>query len=416
MVLDKLPPKWKWPAIFVGVAIFIIALLAATKPTPPKSEVSEKEWLVSADTLAFSNISPELELLGVVQSPFVSDLSAAISADVAEVPVREGNFVLKDQILIELDQRDIDLTIAQREADVSDLQAQITNEQNRFEADKAALAQEKSLMAIAKKSVQRQAKLQKANLVAQERYDQAASEQARNSLAVTSRELAIKDHPSRLAQLRARLARAQTALNDAKLDAERSHIRAPFDGVVTEVNVAPGERVQIGQVLLKMYDQTRMEVRAQVPDRFVTPIQQALSQHQSIKALTNNYGVASGLELSRLSGAANRGAGGIDALFVQSDLDTTLILNSTLKLQVVLPALENVTSLPVSSIYGTNRVYRVEEGRIRSLNVDILGRQFSNDGPDRVLIQGEDIQPGDQIITTQLPNAISGLKVKVRES
>lgn len=415
MALKKLPQKWKWPVIFIASAVLIIFVLAVTKPTPAQTEVKEKEWLVSAKSIAFEDLSPQLELLGVVQSPFESELSAAISADVSQVPVREGDYVSKGQILIELDQRDIDLTVAQREADVTDLQAQIKNELNRFEADKMALEQEKSLLDIAKKSVQRQAKLQQANLVAQERYEQAASEQARSALAVTSRELAIKDHPSRLAQLRARLARAETALNDAKLDAERSQIRAPFDGVVTLVSAAPGERVQVGQILLKLYDQSAMEVRAQIPDRFVTPIKLALKDEQSIVAKTNNYGLNSGLILARLSGSANRGAGGIDALFVQSDKETSLILNSTLKINVTLPPLSQVSSLPVAAIYGTDRIYRIEDGRIQSLQVEILGRRFSETGADTVLIKSEKLNTGDQIITTQLPNAISGLKVKVRE-
>lgn len=414
MQLKKLPKKWKWPAIFVVAAVVIITLLALTKPEPKKSEVKEKEWTVSLAEIQFQAHSPELELLGVVQSPFDSRLSAAISADVAHVPVREGQQVRQNDILIELDRRDINLKLAQRQADVDDLRAQIQNELNRYQSDLAALEQEKSLLTIAEAAVQRQAKLKQSNLVAQERYDQAASQRANNALAVNKRELAIQDHPARLSQLKARLARAETALNEARLDAERSIIKAPFNGVITQVNVAPGERVQTGQNLLSLYDQSTMEVRAQIPDRFVAPIKQALRDNQSITASTKHYGVQGTLVLSRLSGQANRGSGGIDALFVQTNHDTPLILNSTLKLKVTLPPFEQVASLPVTSIYGTNRVYRVEEGRIQAHEVNILGRQLYEDDVDHVLIRGDSLKGGDQIMTTQLPNAISGLKVRAK--
>ena len=415
MTDNKISSKWKWPLIFIGAAVVIITLLSLTKPEPIKTAVKETAWQVSVENISFSAQSPEIELLGVVQSPFESELSAAISADIKSVPAREGNHVKRGDLLIMLDQRDINLQIAQLEADISDINAQIISEKNRYEADVEALKQEKELMSIAKKSVQRQAKLQRANLVAQERYDQAASEEARSELTVTSRELAINNHPARLDQLKARLKRAETALNDAKLDAERASVRAPFDGVITQVNAAPGERVQVGQTLMKLYNQSVMEIRAQIPDRYVAPISSALSKQQEIHAITEHYGETVQLRLSRLSGEANRGSGGIDALFLPVNKNSPLFLNSTLKLQVTLPTLLNVANLPVSSLYGTNRVYRVEDERIQAQQVSILGRRLSEEGQERILVSGKTLKAGDQIITTQLPNAITGLKVEVRE-
>jgi multidrug efflux pump subunit AcrA (membrane-fusion protein) len=415
MIQNKLSSKWKWPLIFVGTAIVIIFLLTATKPEPIKADVEETAWKVSVESISFSNQSPEIELLGAVQSPFESELSTAISADVKSVPAREGNKVQQGDTLIILDHRDINLLIAQLKADISDIKAQIISEENRYQADIEALKQERELMDIAKKSVQRQAKLQQSNLVAQEKFDQAISEEARSTLTVNARELAINNHPARLAQLNARLKRAETSLSDAQLDEERATIKAPFNGIITQVNAAPGERVQIGQTLLKLYDHSAMEVRAQIPDRYVTPINQALANGQEIIALAKHYGHTTKLRLSRLSGEANRGAGGIDALFVPADSSTPLILNSTVKLQVTLPSLSMVSSLPVSSLYGTDRVYQVNDGRIHARKISILGRRLSSEDKELLLISSEELKAGDQIITTQLPNAITGLKVEIRE-
>lgn len=407
--------KWKWPLIFVGSAVAIIVFLSATKPKPNKTEVEETAWQVSVAKVSFSDQSPEIELLGAVQSPFESELSAAISADVEKVPARTGTKVSQGEILIQLDTRDTQLLISQLEADILDIKAQITSEENRYQADIDSLKQEKELMDIAAKSVERQAKLKQSNLVAQERYDQARSEHARSVLTVTSRELAINSHSARLTQLKARLQRAETALKDAKLDQERATIKAPFDGVITQVNAAPGERVQVGQTLLKLYDQRAMEVKAQIPNRYVTSINRALSDKQEILALADHYGERIELVLARLSGEANRGAGGIDALFVPVEGSDPLILNSTLKLQVTLPPLSAVASLPVSAIYGTDRLYKVENERIQAMSVSIMGRRLSKEGKELVLVSGDELKTGDKIITTQLPNAISGLKVDIRE-
>jgi multidrug efflux pump subunit AcrA (membrane-fusion protein) len=427
---------WFLPAIIIIAAVLIITGLVATKPTPPKKETKEKEWLVSSEKVSFGLASPQINLLGYVQSPFDSTLSSAIVADVLNVPVRDGQYVKKGDVLISLDAREVELLLAQRKADVSELEALITSELNRYESDKDSLTEDQGLLKIAQQAVARQAKLRASNLVAQERFDNAESQRAQQSLSLNARKLNIADHPSRLNQLKARLLRAKTALNDARIDTERAQITAPFDGVITGVMIAPGERVQIGKELVSLYDRGSMEVRSQVPDRYITLIKSALNNGTDIFAEALSYGEKTKLKLQRLSGQANLKTGGIDAIFTpvvqaHTSAQHDLVLSSSLRIQVDLPALANVITLPLSAIYGTNRVYRIEEGRLHSVNVEILGRQLSSDQKsddtepqgddeeaatqhDRVIIGSKILKEGDTIASTQLPNAISGLKVKVR--
>jgi len=422
--------KWLLPTLILVIAALIIAALIATKPQPPKKESTEKSWLVSSEHLKFTSVSPNISLLGHVESPFDSTLSAAINSDVLSVPVRDGQSVLQGQVLITLDAREITLLVAQRQADLAELKAQIIAENNRFKSDKSSLDEEQRLLDIAAQSVKRQLKLQKSQLGSQERVDLAETLRAQKSLSLNDRKLNVADHPSRLNQLKARIIRAQTLLNDAEIDAERTQIIAPFDGVITAVTVAPGERVQIGQSLISLYDRKNIEVRAQLPNRYVSLVKGSLAQGQLIQAHTESYGNTSQLKLERLSGQANQGTGGIDALFTPTNEaeihpseqqttgspSSTLILNSTLKIQVTLPPLQNVATLPLSAIYGSNRVYRIEDERLQSIDVTILGKQLSTtDAKDRVIIQSEALRNGDTIATTQLPNAISGLKVIERE-
>ena len=82
---------------------------------------------------------------------------------------------------------------------------------------------------------------------------------------------------------------------------------------------------------------------------------------------------------------------------------------------LLLPSIENVFSLPVSSIYGSNRIYRVEDERLAAVKVEKLGSQYINDN-QFVLVRSEKLKAGDEIITTQLPHAVSGLKVEVHNT
>lgn len=411
--------KWLVPAVIIAVAIGIIALLMASKPKPPQGEPKEKAWLVETEPLQLGSHQAQISLLGTVQSPFDSQLSAVIQADVQTVNVREGTNVKKGQTLLQLDQREINARVLQRQADVQELRAALAAENTRHRSDLKALKEEQRLLKVAQDAFKRQAKLKSSNLIAQERLEQAESAVAQSSLAVNARERAIDDHPNRLKQIQAGLKRAQASLNVAELDLARSTVSAPFDGVVTQVMVAPGDRVQVGQTLIKLFDINEVEIRAQLPDRFIPGISQALSAPENTGGITaklDYFGQNLEAKLLRLAGQSNAQAGGVDAFF-KADTQQNLILNSTIRLYAHLPAINNSFTLPVSAIYGTNRIYKVANERIKAVEVEILGTQLTQGKRSRVIVAAnEHLNAGDLLVTTQLPNAISGLKVTLKNA
>lgn len=406
--------KWKLPLIIALVAAGVIFVLTATKPSPPKAETTEKAWLVDAEALKFSAHHPTLSLLGTVSSPFEAELTAIIQADVLSVPVREGDRVSQGQVLLSLDKQDVQSRVTQREADLQELEAQMLAENNRYQSDQKLLKEESKLLQVARDAFARQQRLKSSNLVAQERLEQAESQVAQNALAVTARQQAIDDHPNRVRQLEAKISRAKALLADAQRDMKRSDIRAPFDGVVTSVLVAPGERVQVGQLLVGVYDLDQSEVRSQIPDKYLSIIRKALNEGQKIVANAVYQGMAVEFELARLAGQTNLGAGGVDAFFIPVSSREPFILNTTVRLNTRLPALENTFTLPVSALYGTDRIYRVEEGRIYAETTTVLGTLKDLEGRTRIIADSAGFREGDLIITTQLPNAISGLKVELK--
>ncbi|MFT6030357.1 MAG: multidrug efflux pump subunit AcrA (membrane-fusion protein) [Oleiphilaceae bacterium] len=408
--------KWFAPLLIVLIASIIIIYLVGTKPVPPKQQTPEKEWLVATENILFKTSTPQINLLGRVTNPFDSVLSAGIVADVAKVPVRDGMLVKAGDILISLDDQEILLTVKQRQADIAELNAQIISENNRYAFDRKALKEEQQLLTIAENGVKRQATLKASKLVAQERYDAAESQRAQTALSVNARKLTLTDHPSRLAQLKARLTRAETLLNDTLLDAERSQVKAPFDGIITSVTVSPGERVQIGQALVSLYDNHNMELHAQIPDRYVSQIRAALASGRLIRAQSSRYGETHELTLKRLSGQIKVGSGGINGIFVPAETNLDFVLNNAIEITVNLPAIDNSITLPLSAIYGSDRIYRLEEGRLQAINIKILGKELDPLGKaDRAIVESKLLNRGDIIATTQLPNAISGLKVKARD-
>jgi hypothetical protein len=85
------------------------------------------------------------------------------------------------------------------------------------------------------------------------------------------------------------------------------------------------------------------------------------------------------------------------------------------ELSVNLPVVHDSVALPYEAVYGTDRIYRLEGERMRTLQVERVGEQRSLDGSTRVLVRSPELQPGDKIVITQLPNAMDGLRVRVAE-
>ena len=66
-------------------------------------------------------------------------MTAAINADVEEVPVKEGQYVQQGQALVKLNSADYELQLKQRKAELAEIKAQINSEQQRYKSDQQAL-------------------------------------------------------------------------------------------------------------------------------------------------------------------------------------------------------------------------------------------------------------------------------------
>ena len=80
-------------------------------------------------------------------------------------------------------------------------------------------------------------------------------------------------------------------------------------------------------------------------------------------------------------------------------------------LRIRLPEEENVVALPIASLYENDRVYAVEDLRLKAITVERVGELHTPEGEFRVLVRAPELAVGLPVITTQLPKAVSGLLV-----
>jgi len=118
--------------------------------------------------------------------------------------------------------------------------------------------------------------------------------------------------------------------------------------------------------------------------------------------------------LRGLAGQVAQGSGGVEGTFEIEAAEDVLQQGRFVRLDLQLPQQTGLVALPHEAIYGTDRVYRMDsENRMRGVLIQRVGEIRTADGLTRVLVRGDNLPPGTQIITTQLPNAIDGLLVRV---
>ncbi|GJL82446.1 MAG: hypothetical protein DHS20C01_20800 [marine bacterium B5-7] len=413
----KLLIKILLPIIIIGAGIFLFTQLKASRPEPVALQAPEKQWVVKAAEVTPGRFTPLVKLYGRIESPVMSTLTAAVAANVDRVMVREGDFVTPGGLLVELDDTDLKFMLVQRDAEIAELKASLDSENNRYRADTAALKDEQALLDLAQRNLGRARQLASTRAGSEAAVDDALEIIRNRSLAVVKRQLDIDDHPARLARLQASLDRAGAARSMVERDLQRSRIEAPFTGRITSVEVAEGERVRVGDDLVNLYDDSRLEVRAQVPDRHVAEVRSSLADG-GLKAVMQFDNSRLDLELVRLSAAVRSGQGGLDAFFrivdgANGNAGIPLEVGRVARVELQLPLIDNAISLPLAALYGSDTVYRIEEGRLLTTPVRYIGEHRTADGELNALIKSDSLSPGDTVVTSQIPAAVDGLKVEV---
>jgi RND family efflux transporter MFP subunit len=186
--------------------------------------------LVRAQPLSAVAVYPRRSVPATVVSLNDSQVSAEIRAPVEQVHVLVGDLVSKGDLLISLDCRDYRLALRQTTAEV---------------------ARARSSTELARKQHDRSQSLSGRQQISEELLDQRQTE-----LALARQDLAL----------------AQTRLEQAQLNVERCSVRAPFAGVITERLANIGQLAAIGTPLLRILDNTQLEVTADVPVDGVAPL------------------------------------------------------------------------------------------------------------------------------------------------
>ncbi|MET3337256.1 MULTISPECIES: HlyD family secretion protein [Bradyrhizobium] len=213
-------------------------------------------------------------------------LSSRVSGEVLTVAVTDFQRVKAGDLLIQIDPADYEAQVAQSEASVAAAQATLDNLANQVELQYATIAQAQAarlsaeaLEVEARQEQERQQSLSQTEAGTRQRLEQAVAAYAKAQADVRASRAVIAAQQHQLEVLQgtrkqraADVAAAKATLAGAKLKLGYTRISAPFDGVVGERQVQPGDYVNIGTNLINVVPLPKVYVIANYKETQLTHV------------------------------------------------------------------------------------------------------------------------------------------------
>jgi len=376
---------------FAGVALLALAATtAACSSTPEETPAAEAAAPLAVRTVTVTDtaVTDASDAGGIVQARTTATVAARVMAPVRAVRVAPGDRVRAGQVLVELDGRD--LQAAARGAAAGATEAR--------EGAAAAAAEERAAQAalvLARATHGRIAALQAKKSATAQELDEATA-------ALAAAEARAAGAAARVQASASGIERAASASDAAGATASFLQVTAPFDGVVTEKLVEPGNMATPGLPLVRVEDRRGFRLEARVDearaDRVATgaPVEVVLDGSDG-RAVTVTGTVA---EVSRAVDAGAR------TVLLKVDLPASAGVRSGTFGRVRLPgAARTALSVPAEAL--------VTQGQVTSVFV-------VNDGVARlrlVRMAGTEVQAGlatgEVVVVAPPPGLVDGRRVTV---
>lgn len=405
-------------SVISSVSVLVVAsvmsvLIYASAPHPVPQKSLERTWPVSITVVKSESISPMFSIYGKVESSNMALIQSNTTETIRKVHVQEGQRVNEGDVLVELNDRELHLRVRESAADLAQHQAKLKSIEVDFSLMKETETHFDSVFKLSQKKLHRHQELYEKRMVPRALLDDVVLQASERAIDYQNHKRKMADFPSKILEEQARIRQALARLEQAELDLEGATIRAPFDGPIISVSASAGSRAILGSPLLSMAQSSGFEIRAPVPNDYVDRFRDYLEVNKPVHGFISSVERHTPLKLTRLANSVRPGQSGVDAFF---SIDATSWrelpeIGRVVDLTVVMPVEEGVVGLPVQSLYENNRIYEVVDDRLKGISVNRVGEFQTVEGEYRVLVRWDNLTNGQNIITTQLPKAITGLLV-----
>ncbi len=372
------------PILIPVAAVLLTVALVAARPEPPRQEAAVTTPLVEVEPARAAAGDFVVRAQGTVQPRTQTVLVAEVSGTVVEVAgqFNAGGFFRRGDVLLRIDPRDYEAALRRAEAAVANREALLAQERARAEQ---ALRDWENLRRPGTPS----------DLVLRKPY---------------------------VAEAEANLRAARAELQQARINMERTVIRAPYDGLLRDKRVDLGQFVGTGTPLAEIYATDMAEIRL------------PLTEHDAMFVNLPQPGDGEGVPMTVTATVAGvsytwparlvRSESVIDersrVLYAVARIDDPYrrradsahphVLSFGTFVEAQLPASigHSVVAVPRLALRSSNQLMLVDaEDRLRLRDVHIV-----RSDAEFAYVDGG-IAEGDRIIVSSLPAPVEGMAVRV---
>lgn len=314
--------------LWIGGAVLVVA--AGALVTTALRDGGDGPMEVQTAKAGREKIVQKVNATGKIQPRTQVKISADVSAKIINLPVKEGQWVEKGQLLVELDRERYLAAVESAEASVSSAEANAT------------LVREN--MNRSEKEYERTKELKSLDLESQAAFEQM--------------EAAYKVEAARYEAAREQVEQARAALKQARDDLAKTTIYAPMSGTISALNREAGE-IAIGSqfqedVIMVIADLTEMEAEVNVDENDIVLVEIGQEAEIEVDALLDQ--VLRGTVTEIANSANTAGAGSteqkteFEVTIAIADPPATLRPGMTASADVFTRTNENALSVPIQSV------------------------------------------------------------------
>ena len=212
-----------------------------------------KYWEVGGNTLTGQH-----SYTGLAKAQQEAKLSFKVSGTINEIKVKVGDRVRQGQLLATIDATDYQVSLNQSLANVQNSKAQVESAQAQMESAKASYI-------AAESNYQRFEKLYETNSISLSDFEQAKS-------SYLSAAAAYKAAQTQVEAAKAASESSESIARSASNQVAYTRIIAPFDGIITSVQVEPNEIVGQGNPIVVINSESNPDVQIGVPESSISEI------------------------------------------------------------------------------------------------------------------------------------------------
>jgi len=331
---------------------------------------------IRVTTAKLGNLSTRIDYLAVVEPVRTANISARLTATVDKLLCDEGDATNTGQVLIVLDGREIENDIAATEANIAQAQSDLA-------ANQAIVTSLENSVAYWNREAERDKTLADKSDIAGSQAEATADKASEFKGKLDAAKHKSSALENLIDSLENRKAQLETRLSYCT-------IKSPYNGLVTQRLVDPGDLASPGKKLLVVEERSQLKLAFDIPQQDLSRI------HEDLDVEYASNGDARRAKLSHMFPSLDNARMLRAEVFLSGAQKERLSIGQYIKASVILDQTKDSVLLPASCLVECpqhfQHVFVVKDGVLTHHKVKILAST-----EDTVAVEG--VEPGEQVVT-----------------